>query len=193
MKKLMIFLVLILFSLITQGVSATSWAEMDPDEVMERAEVVVIGQYDFSKPQKQKVQQIFLPYQFKAANTLYGSPPSPLIVGIDMYDVGWAEEFQNEGGEFLLFLERDGNSNFLLPVGGPNGMVQLVDGKVSDQGERALYEKISKKTNVNIETKSLEQDSNSNSYTFLYMAAALMVVLVGAYVLYRFKNDRRDS
>jgi len=52
-----------------------------------------------------------------------------------MYDVGWAERFQNEGGEYLLFLEKSDSAIFLTPVGGPNGMVQVLRGIINNENE----------------------------------------------------------
>lgn len=38
--------------LVVTSVSATSWAELELQEVLERAEVIVMGQYDFSSKPK---------------------------------------------------------------------------------------------------------------------------------------------
>ena len=50
-------------------------------------------------------------------NTVYkGDVSRKIIAGIDGMDVGWAQEFQNQGGEFVLFLQMTEDFNFLIPV-----------------------------------------------------------------------------
>ena len=66
-----------------------------------------------------------------------GEAPKQIIAGIDRFDVGWAEELQSEGGEFLLFLEKSDSAKFLTPVGGPNGMVQVLSGIVKYENEES--------------------------------------------------------
>lgn len=51
MRKLLCALftaTIFLSMMVVTNVSATSWVEMDPEEVSERAEVVVSGTYDFT-------------------------------------------------------------------------------------------------------------------------------------------------
>ena len=64
--------------------------------------------------------------------------------GIDYNDVGWIEEFQIEDGEFLLLLEKSKDADFLIPVGGPNGMIQVYNGKVEEPNDerRTFFEEI---------------------------------------------------
>ena len=140
-----LFILLVLSTTTGTNVSATSWAELDPQEVSDRAEVIVLGTYDFSsKPQPSDF--IFQGRTFNVKNVYKGEASKSLTAGIDSFDVGWAEEFQNDGGEFLLFLEKSENANFLVPVAGPNGMIQVSGGKVVHYGNKrnSFYEKILK-------------------------------------------------
>jgi len=120
---------LICFGFENKTVSATSWVDLDPEEVEKRAEVVVLGTYDFSKNPKGH-ESVFEGYPFYVKSVYKGSTEEVIIVGIDGFDVGWAKEFQENDGTFLLFLERLDKAAFLTPVGGPNGMIQVVDDQV---------------------------------------------------------------
>ncbi|KZE68963.1 hypothetical protein AWM68_01455 [Fictibacillus phosphorivorans] len=107
---------------------ATSWVEFEPEEVHKRAEVIVVGQYDFtSKPEGSN--SVFTSYEFNIQKVYKGDVPQKIRAGIDGYDVGWADEFQKDGGEFLLFLDKNKEFSYLTPVGGPNGMIQMLMGK----------------------------------------------------------------
>src|SRR5699024_1778010 len=57
---------------------------------------------------------------------------------------GIAEEFQEDGGKYLLFLESSENDQFLVPVGGPNGMVQIYNDRVIAEKKvnRSAYEEV---------------------------------------------------
>lgn len=114
-----------------QPIFATSWVELSPEEVSKRADVIVIGSYDFSSDGKEG-KNIFYPIKFHVKGVYKGEASETLRTGIDPYDMGWVEETQDDGGEFLLFLE-DGGDPFLTPVGGPNGMITIMNGNVQDE------------------------------------------------------------
>ena len=104
--------------IISNTVSATSWVEVKPQEVVDSAEVIVTGKYDFtSKPKPSEF--VFQGLDFNIKNVYKGDVSEQIITaGIDYNDVAWAEEFQNEDGEFLLLLEKSKDADFLIPVGG---------------------------------------------------------------------------
>src|SRR5690625_6939523 len=81
-------------------------------------------------PKIQKDTNLFLKDIHFIKSVYKGSTEEVIIVGIDGFDVGWAKEFQENDGTFLLFLERLDKAAFLTPVGGPNGMIQVVDDQV---------------------------------------------------------------
>jgi len=159
-------------------VSATSWENMEPQVVSEKAEVIVTGKYDFSSKPKSTDDFIFHGFRFEVKRIYKGNAPKQLTVGIDMHDVGWATEFQNKGGEFLLFLEKSEEVGFLVPVGGPNGMVQIVNGQVegTNDEKRMFYEDVlkskSKTPNKNMETK--EQGKSSRSFVLIYVSVGII-------------------
>ena len=134
---------LFLFGVLNTKVKATSWIELEAEEVNDRAQVIVRGTYNFSKKAMFNHSD-FHRVDFQVNRVYRGEAAEIMSVGIDENDLGWAEEFQAEGGEFLLFLEKGKRVNFLLPVGGPNGMIHIKDGEVMDVTEenQAVYEEI---------------------------------------------------
>lgn len=148
MKKMkwlmcMVMTTLFLFGVLNMKVEATSWVELEAEEVDDRAQVIVRGTYNFSKKAMFNYSD-FQRIDFQVNRVYRGEAAEIISAGIDQYDLGWAEEFQAEGGEFLLFLEGGKRVNFLLPVGGPNGMIHIKDGEVMDVTEekQAVYEAI---------------------------------------------------
>ena len=142
MNKIKIVLLTILLLMVNLKTYATQWITLDPEEVMERANLIVVGQYDFSKDPMRTVRRLYRPYEFKVSKTIKGEPPSPLLAGIHTQDISRMIEFQEQGGEFLLFLEKESHSKYALPVGGPNGTLMLMDGELFQPGfkHKALYE-----------------------------------------------------
>ncbi|WP_438313633.1 hypothetical protein [Sporosarcina sp. FA9] len=174
--------------------SATSWAEMDPQEVKDRAKVIVSGTYDFSSKSKPS-EFIFKGLKFNVNKVYLGDVPVELVVGIDMFDVGWAEEFQGEGGEFLLFLEENEKTSFLIPVGGPNGMVQISGGKVEHPRKvnKKFYEEILKmevKTLNSGSGKTSTPDQGSNSTPLFLISGGALVGLLALVFLVRFLRKK---
>ena len=94
-----------------------------------------------SKPKPSKF--VFRGLDFNIKNVYKGDVSEQIITaGIDYNDVGWIEEFQIEDGEFLLLLEKSKDADFLIPVGGPNGMIQIFNGKVEESNDerRTFFE-----------------------------------------------------
>ena len=166
MKKIryVLFFLTVFIGMIVVGasVSATSWVELDPQEVSDRAEVIIIGKYDFTSKSISS-DFIFQGYEFNVTSVYKGAASNKLLVGIDGYDVGWAEEFQKDGGEFLLFLEK-AEDEILLPVGGPNGMIQLFNGKVKHHNDasKRFYEEFLKEQS-NEQPKELSASTNDTN------------------------------
>ncbi|MDR4887739.1 hypothetical protein RGU12_09290 [Fredinandcohnia sp. QZ13] len=174
--------------LVVTSVSATSWAELELQEVLDRAEVIVMGQYDFSSKPK-RGESVFRGRVFKVGSLYKGDVTSPLTVGIDPYDVGWAEEFQDRGGMFLLFLEESENGKLLLPVGGPNGMIQVLDGKVEERDDErnAFFEEFLKET----PSKTFEI-TNVKHNDKLYFPLFLIVAAFGILFILLYLNKRKS-
>ena len=184
-------LILLPMSIVNTSVSATSWVELNPEEVLDRAEVIVIGTYDFSSKPKSSAF-VFRGYKFNVSTVYKGDDPSQLIAGIDMADDGWVKEFQDEGGEFLLLLETSMEADFLVPVGGTNGMIQILQGKVHNQNEEntVYYDEFLKSqlpTSHNVEKS--ESVKNLKSYTPLVI---IVVVIVGV-VLFLITRYRKKK
>ncbi|WNB91136.1 hypothetical protein [Bacillus sp. NEB1478] len=161
MKRFCLFsLIIVLFIQFHKPVSATSWASIEPGEVEGRASVIVLGQYDFSSQPKHG--QIFQGYSFKVKNVYKGNSNGTIIAGIDGNDIGWAEDFQQQGGEFLLFLETTKYFDFMTPVGGPNGMIQITDSVVAETEKNKVYYETFLKNNSTKVSEGSARKKNPN-------------------------------
>lgn len=177
--------------LINSEAHATSWAEVEPEEVYKRAEVIVVGQYDFtSKPKGRNM--LFTSYEFKVQKVYKGDVPNKIRAGIDGYDVGWADEFQKGGGKFLLFLDKNKEFSFLTPVGGPNGMIQMSDGKVQHHNvkSRTYYEEFLKTQTEKpiVKTTNEAVQNDDKNYTYLYVGLIVFFVCLGIFLVGRFRK-----
>lgn len=114
--------------------AATSWVRLQPDEVISRAEVIVQGTYDFSYGrQSSTYNRMWVPFKFDVEKYYKGSGATVIDAAIEQFDVGWVQQFQEQKGSFVLFLQRDEKtSDLLIPVGGPNGMIQIQDGVIQN-------------------------------------------------------------
>jgi hypothetical protein len=153
--------------------SATKWVELNPEEVIERADVIVVGKYDISADAEH--DSVYAGYPFKTSKVYKGEVMNPMIVGIDQYDIGIVEEFQENGGEYLLFLE-DGEADFLVPVAGPNGMIELENGevRVRDGVDSELYKEVlSKKSEKPVDQADADNEPGENGirHWWWYFAA----------------------
>ncbi|MEK5039357.1 hypothetical protein [Sporosarcina sp. FSL K6-3457] len=195
MRKLLCALftaTIFLSMMVVTNVSATSWVEMDPEEVSERAEVVVSGTYDFTGKAVPS-DFIFAGFTFNVENVYRGEVPSKITVGIDGFDVGWADEFQNEGGKFLLFSEKSDSATFLIPVGGPNGMIQFSDGKVQNRNTKnqIFYEDILKSTSEKPSSESdigIIDNQNTSSVMTIWIGGVAVITLLAVILLYRYRK-----
>lgn len=179
--------------IISITVSATSWGELKSQEVVDRAEVIITGKYDFtSKPKPSGF--VFQGLDFNIKNVYKGDISEQIITaGIDYYDVGWAEEFQNEEGEFLLLLERSKDADFLIPVGGPNGMIQVYKGKVEDTNDerKTFFEdflKLQPEKNFKTKFETDNDSQNNKSNLLLYVSASVLVGMAVIFQIYRYKR-----
>ncbi len=173
-------------------VSATKWVELKPQEVVDRAEVIVIGKYNFSsKPIKSSL--LFQGYDFNVSNAYKGDTSKKIIVGINENDTGWAEEYQDEGGEFLLFLEESEDAKFLVPVAGPNGMIQISNGKVDEpNNERKTFFEDFLKTSPEKAIRTTMEPANEKSKTnlLLYSSAIMLIVFTILFLLLRYRRKK---
>lgn len=199
MQRVIFCMVLFLTSFSIQ-VDATSWVVLEPQEVVNRAEVVVLGKYDFSSNPVPGGQSIFEGLNFEVTKVYKGeSIPSTIIVGIDNFDNGWVDEFQQEGGEMLLFLEKK-DPKFPTPVGGPNGMIQINNGQVVHPEEkvRNFYENYLKeepketvKEEINQEVSNIqipvEEKQAFPFQTLLIVMGVLSIILFGV-IRFRKRN-----
>lgn len=178
--------------IISNTVSATSWVELEPQEIVDRAEVIITGKYDFTSKPKHRGNG-FQGLKFNVKNVYKGDISEQIITaGIDVHDLGWAEEFQNEEGEFLLFLEMSKNADFLVPVGGPNGMIQVHNGKFigTDDGTFEDYLKLQPEKTFETKFNDDNNSQNNSSNIFLYVIASVLVGLTVMFLLYRYKRKK---
>jgi hypothetical protein len=166
MQRIIFCMVLLVtsFSIGSIQVGATSWVVLEPQEVVSRAEVVVLGKYDFSSNPVPGGQSIFDGLDFKVTKVYKGENiPSTITAGIDGFDNGWVDEFQQQGGEMLLFLEKK-DPSFLTPVGGPNGMIQINNGQVEHPVEkiRNFYDNYLKEEPKDTVKEEVTQEVSNN-------------------------------
>ncbi|WP_148362796.1 hypothetical protein [Bacillus sp. B-jedd] len=182
-KTLGLFLALFLsFGL---AVSATSWVRLEPAEVVKRAKVAVVGKYDFSGKPVKGEGPLGEGYNFIVEKAYKGDDVAAILkVGIDMFDISWAKEFQQQGGTFLLFLEEN-NNKYLVPVGGPNGMIQMADGKVHEEDpvRREFYENYIKEREAagkTVPVKPVKQEEAKGLMGFgPYLLPVTFILLAG--------------
>lgn len=175
-------------------VLATSWVELSTEEVVDRADVIVYGTYDFSDELINGNEMVFQGTKFLVKDVYKGESASQITTGIDPFDIGWVEEFQNDGGEFLLFLEE--GKDFFLPVGGPNGMIQVQDGQVIDSNEekRVFYQKIleSSSQEPTVLASSTEESNLKNPIINMLLYIGI-IFIVGTILASWFKRYQRNK
>ena len=147
--QLILTVIIVLCS--TSNGYATSWIKLEPAEVDKRAAIVAYGSYDFSENVKkfENYHGYFAPILFQAEKYYRGSGESVLLTEIDPFDIGWIQEAQQDGTSFLLFLEPDKeDETLLIPIAGPNGIIEIADGKpqTGDADEDAYYRSFLEKT-----------------------------------------------
>ncbi len=192
MKKFCCIIIFLIFLLsITPHVSATSWVVLEPEQVVERADVIVRGTYDFSsKPELSDF--VFQGLKFHVNMVYKGDVSRKVIAGIDGMDVGWAQEFQNQGGEFVLFLQMTEDFNFLIPVAGPNGMVQVQNGIVSEHSEeRRMFFENFLNTQKDAETAIKSIQEQNGHPAVLYFASAGMAVIIAIFIMIYWRWRKR--
>ncbi|WP_059173667.1 hypothetical protein [Bacillus sp. FJAT-27445] len=183
-----VFLLFLLFFSFGLAVNATSWVKLKPEEVVSRAEIVVVGKYDFSSEPINGEPPFTHGYDFIVQKVYKDSTiASPLKVGIDMFDYGWVKEFQQQGGTFLLFLEDD-PIGFMTPVGGPNGMIQLKNGKIhiEEQERRTFFESYVKEQEKAISKKGITGTPGWQRY----LMPVIYIVLSGVIIFIVIKTIR---
>lgn len=124
-------------------VYATMWEELEPQEIEERADVIVKGHFNFSKNIDNDESTVpFSGVQFVIDKDYKGGFFNTVEAGIDRNDLSRIRKFQNEGGEFLLFLENT-SMPILSTVGGSNGVIFIKDGEVrfEDNKSKKYFEK----------------------------------------------------
>ncbi len=125
-----LIVLLLLFQTMTFG---TSWGKLSANEVIERIELIVEGKYVIPENTKKwKVHDIWIPFEFEVDKYYGESGDQKIIAAIEQFDVNWSKDFQEQGGKFVLFLYKD-KEEFWIPVAGPNGMIQIMNGDIKNQ------------------------------------------------------------
>jgi hypothetical protein len=200
MQRIIFCIVLFLtsFSIGSIQGEATSWAILEPEEVLSKAEVVVLGKYNFSSSPVIGGHPIFNGYDFVVTKVYKGQDiPSTITAGIDGFDNGWVDEFQQQDGEMLLFLEKR-DASFLTPVGGPNGMIQINNGKVVHPEEkiRNFYEDFLKEEPKEIVSEVINHEVSNNQIqieekqVFPYQTLLIVIIVLSIilFVVFRFRK-----
>src|SRR5690606_9250739 len=180
----------ILSMLLLNTVKATSWVDLKPEEVLERATVIVQGTYDFSKKLKGS-NSIWIGYAFNVEQVYKGSASSTIIAGIDGNDTGWVDAIQREHGSFVLFLEQQDGVDFLTPVGGPNGMIHMQNNEIQhhDENDREFFSQFLKNTNSYSPDKGLEKDDTASSWNYLVIGLICAFMIAVLYIVYRKRKN----
>lgn len=201
MKKWLITLVTFLFiviSLITPKTGySTSWIKLSANEVISTAEVIVQGKYDLSGFEgKMADSRIWIPFTFRVDKYYKGSGSNTINTAIQPFDLGWVKDLQENNGLFVLFLKRDDqNGELLIPVGGPNGMVHMLNGTIQNQSPEDVTtynEFLERQTPV---TPIPIQDNKSIVHTSLnwYRIAFGLIWVLGVLLLIRWLLIKRKS
>lgn len=178
-KKLVILVISLMMTVIPLSAVATSWAQLTPEELIERAEIIAAGRYIIDDAERFDGQGMWVPFTFEVDQYYRGDGTSRIEAAIEQYDVGWAKEFQDQGGRFLIFLYKE-EGQLWLPVGGPNGMVQLKDGKIeslSETGRVTLAEFLSKQEPI-IPQVTESEAAGEESQVFKWLAGGALLVVI---------------
>lgn len=184
-------ILVIIFSM-NMRVSATSWIDLNADEVIEKAKVVVIGKYDLSERKPTK-STIYTEIYFNVKGIYKGEATKTLIVGIDDYNQGSVKDFQDKGGEFLLFLEEDLEEGYyLVPVAGPNGMVQVLEGKIVGETNknRKRYEVMLKEQST-APLERYQDHSNKSKQIYLIIMISSIILVISIFIAILFWHRKR--
>lgn len=139
-SKLKISVLTLLLLIPSTFVMAATYDLLKPQEVEERAHIIVRGTYVFNDDTIPG-ERMFTGYEFMVKEVLKGEVEiGGMIVGLQAYDTSWVREHQERGGDFLLFAEKDELIEFYVPVLGSNGLIQILDDRVLDEDKkRATY------------------------------------------------------
>lgn len=200
MKKWLMTLatfIFIVISLITPKNSyATDWIKLSAEDVIGASEVIVQGKYDLSGFEgKMADSRIWIPFTFRVDQYYKGSGSNTIDTAIQPFDMGWVKEHQEKNGLFVLFLERDNsNGGLLIPVGGPNGMVQMLNGTIQNQSseDMSAYNKFLGRKAPVTPTPSKVNSVVHSTFTWYWLVLGLALVL-GVLSLLRWLLIKRKS
>lgn len=200
MKKWLITLATFLFIIISlinpKTGYATSWVKLSAHDVISAAEVIVQGKYDLSAfDRKMADSRMWIPFTFSVDKYYKGSGGDTINTAIQPFDMGWVKDLQEKNGSFVLFLKRDDqNRELLIPVGGPNGMVHMLNGTIQNQSPEdmtTLNEFLGSQTTLT--PIPAQNDSIPHrSFTWYWLVLGLVLTL-GVLLLIRWLWIKRKS
>ncbi|WP_164671011.1 hypothetical protein [Virgibacillus doumboii] len=165
-------------------VFATISEDLEPQEVVDRANVIVLGKYNFSG--KKIYNERTAPYcgiEFNIDKIYKGniSDTEHITAGLDCNNGTLVEKFQQDGGKVLLFMDNSGKPQFLTPVGGSNGLVKIKNGEVKDEDEerRKFFKEF------------LEENNNDPSSFYIIVSIIFGLALI--VILYYFKQRKKKK
>lgn len=172
---------------------ATSWVLLSAEELVERAEVVVEGKYIFPDGENVKnAEGMWVPLTFEATAYYRGSGQQHIKAAIEQFDIGLAYEHQENGGSFILFLEQ-GDSDFWIPVGGPNGMIEIMDdnilGRSNDSDTAKIKEFIEQQSSVMPEVSTEEPNAGEMNTAIWY--GGIAVIFIAGFIIYFCKYRKK--
>lgn len=166
---------------------ATSWVSLKPEEVEKKAQLVVSGKYEIGGNPKSN-GTMWIPFTFRVDKYYKGSGPDTIQAAIETFDVNWSKDFQEQGGTFLLFLEKLSTKNDLwTPVAGPNGMVMVLNGKIQPMNteDAPYYEKYLAEKQGSDPTGTAKAKRSGYGVSAAGLALVVLLVLVAAVLLAR--------
>jgi hypothetical protein len=205
--------ILILTSLSNCTVLAYDWIPMDANKVIKEAEIIVEGKYTIPTNYTNKpVGHPFSvnpfsvnPFSFKVDKYYKGTGEAEIAATIPMGEFILAKRSQERGGKYLLFLKN--YSDIWIPVGGPNGMLRVVNGSIIHfkKSQANIFKKYIEEQKVILPNKSSESskvskvskgnvginhDKNSNPNIKLVYIIGLVGFFVLLFLFYRIKLSR---
>jgi hypothetical protein len=185
--------ILVVVCILTSSAIATSWKSLEPKEVINKADIVVEGEYIIQENYSPRLKEdIWYPFDFVVDKYYKGTGKKIIDAAIEQNDIGGVKEFQANGGKFVLFLEKR-EFDFWIPVAGPNGMLQIEKGSIKHY--KADNIKVYKNYLEKQEVKEIKKpnsnqlnkkDSNNKTTSYLLIGFGTVSILsLGIYFIRR--------
>ncbi|MDX5473958.1 MAG: hypothetical protein LPK00_00345 [Bacillaceae bacterium] len=166
-KFLCLLLVNILILLSSTSVLSATYEMLEPQEVEGRSQFIVRGTYIFDMDALPG-NHMYNSYEFIVTDVIKGDAKTGvMIVGLQIFDTSWVREHQENGGDFLIFVDKESVNELFVPVLGTNGLVPLFKDKVIDEDKkRAKYFQ-----------KIVDGQEQQSGLLYFFIAATVVIIL----------------